>query len=232
MKRDLPPDTPQTEDDESHLGFAVLYEDNHLLALNKPAGLLTQPTDKVNDSLETRAKSWIKKRDAKQGNVFLHALHRLDRHASGIILFAKTQKALSRVSSALRNNEVYKEYVALVHAPEAPLCGTLVDFLVHANHRADVVAPSHAEAKRAELTILSCEQHDTHQWRVRIRLITGRYHQIRAQLSHHGFPIIGDEKYGSSLPFGKDAIALHHSKLSLIHPTRQTEVHISSLPPF
>ena len=210
----------------------ILFEDNHLLALNKPSGLLTQPTDAAPDSLETRAKAFIKDRDNKKGNVFLHAVHRLDSQASGIVLFAKTQKALSRVSESLREHTVQKEYTALVQGKEAPQLGVVIDFLIHGNHRAEVVPPNHPEGKRAELVILSCQEHAPQQWKVGVMLVTGRYHQIRAQLSADGFPIVGDSKYGSTVSFAENAIALHHSSLSFPHPTLGKEICISSPPPF
>lgn len=213
------------------MSLEILYEDNHLLALVKPAGLLTQPTDTDTDSLETRAKAFIKQRDHKPGAVFLHALHRLDRQASGIVLFAKTQKALSRVAAALRDQSVVKEYVALVQGEGQPPCAPLVDYLVHGDHRAEVVSPSHPDAKRSELIILAAESIGQKQWKVRIKLVTGRYHQIRAQLSAHGFPILGDSKYGSTVPYTDGAIALHHSALTLIHPTRRTELSLRSATP-
>ena len=212
------------------MALKILYEDNHLLALEKPAGLLTQPTEQVANSLETRAKAFIKERDSKKGNVFLHAVHRLDSQASGIVLFAKSQKALSRLASAMREQKTEKEYLALVEGE--PSVGTLLDFLVHGSHQAKVVHSSHPDAKRSELEILSCQQVEGRLWKVRIRLVTGRYHQIRAQLAAHGWPIIGDSKYGSRCPFADKTIALHHASFSFPHPTLLTQIHITSAPPF
>jgi 23S rRNA pseudouridine1911/1915/1917 synthase len=210
----------------------ILYEDNHIIALNKPSGLLTQPTEASADSLEMRAKAYIKERDCKKGNVFLHSVHRLDSHASGIVLFAKSQKALSRLSAAMREQEFQKEYVAIVEGSTPPKLGIVIDFLHHGNYQADIVPPSHPGAKRAELVIISCAPLPDNRWKLGIILVTGRYHQIRAQLSAHGFPIIGDGKYGSRVPFAENAIALHHSQLSFPHPTLGKEISLVSLPPF
>lgn len=210
----------------------ILYEDNHILALEKPAGLPTQPTEASQKSLETEAKAFIKERDEKKGNVFLHAVHRIDTQVSGIVLFAKSQKALSRLSESIREQEFLKEYVAIVEGAEAPQLGVVVDFLHHGNYKADIVPPSHPGAKRAELVIISCLEHGVGEWKLGIMLVTGRYHQIRAQLSAHGYPIIGDSKYGSHRPFAENAIALHHSRLSFPHPTLGKEISVESPPPF
>lgn len=210
------------------MSIKILYEDNHLLALDKPAGLLTQPSETVSNSLETQAKAFIKERDQKPGNVFLHAIHRLDSAASGIVLFAKTQKALSRLSAHMREQEFHKTYIALVDGCTAPQEGRLIDSLVHGDHTALVVSPSHTGAKRSELIIVSSQPVSPNRWRLEINLVTGRYHQIRAQLASRGFPILGDVRYGSKVPFAPNAIALHHSTLSFPHPTLHSVVVIES----
>jgi 23S rRNA pseudouridine1911/1915/1917 synthase len=212
--------------------ISILYEDNHLLVLSKPSGLLTQPSPTCSESLENQAKAFIKERDCKKGNVFLHAIHRLDSHASGIVLFAKSQKALSRLTSAIREHQFQKEYVALVYGNKPPEPGPIITYLHHGDHRAEIVPQSHPLAKRSELTIISCQKHAHNQWRVHITLITGRYHQIRAQLSAIGYPIIGDSKYGSTIPFTEHGIALHHSHLSFPHPTLNKQICIDSDPSF
>ena len=206
----------------------ILYEDNHLLALDKPAGLLTQPSGTVADSLETQAKAFIKERDRKPKNVFLHPVHRLDTQASGIVLFAKTQKALERLSASMRAKEFRKIYIAMVAGSTPPADGVCVDFLLHGDHKAVIVDSSHAGAKRSELVVSSVEAHGPNQWKLTIDLITGRYHQIRAQLASRGFPILGDAKYGSAIPFAANTIALHHSQLSFPHPTLHTTVLIEA----
>ena len=214
------------------MSIKILYEDNHLLALDKPAGLLTQPNETISNSLETQAKAFIKGRDQKPGNVFLHAIHRLDSAASGIVLFAKTQKALSRLSANMREHEFHKTYIALVEGRTTPPEGHLVDFLIHGDHTALVVPPSHPGSKRSELIIVSSQPIAPNRWRLEIHLLTGRYHQIRAQLASRGFPILGDVRYGSKAPFAPNTIALHHSILSFPHPTLHSEVVIESPDPY
>ena len=219
----------------SHPTPKILYEDNHLLALEKPAGLPTQPSGTESPSLETEGRAFIKKRDHKPGNVFLHAVHRLDSLASGIVLFAKTQKALSRLSAHMREHEFHKTYIALVEGQKAPSPGSYVDFLVHGDHKALVVDPSYEGAKRSELVVVSTQPISPNRWKLTIELLTGRYHQIRAQLASRGFPIVGDAKYGSSLAFSCNAIALHHSLLSFPSPLRNgllDQITIKSADPF
>lgn len=198
----------------------ILYEDNHLLAVNKPAGIPTQPSPTDPTSLETLLKAFIKQRDHKPGNVFLHALHRLDKPASGIVLFAKTQKCLSRVSALLRTKSYVKTYTALIEGKKPPNVTLVTHYLSHGEHRAEICTPDDENAKKAELRITQVRPLQQNVWEVTIDLLTGRYHQIRAQLSALGFPIIGDTKYGSQKPFGKNAIALHHTELSFQHPVK------------
>jgi 23S rRNA pseudouridine1911/1915/1917 synthase len=206
----------------------ILYEDNHLFIVNKPAGLLTQPTKQVQDSLETRAKQWIKVASNKPGNVFLHAIHRLDRPVSGIVAFAKTTKALERLNEAIREKETVKHYLAWVEGAPSNNVGVLEHPLIHNDYRASV----HPSGKLARLTYRILEK-KPRTCLVEIFLETGRYHQIRAQLAAIGCPIIGDAKYGSRTPFYEEAIALHHDKLAFFHPTTKELMEIKApLPPY
>lgn len=193
----------------------ILFEDNHLLAVYKPAGWLTQPTPQEADSLETWAKAWIKTTHQKPGNVFLHAVHRLDRPVEGIVLFAKTSKALSRLNASLREKGWEKIYFAEVEGKLPHVKGVLEHTLLHGEHEA-------VEDPKGKLCRLYYQQVGKG---YEITLETGRYHQIRAQLSLSGAPIQGDVKYGAKpLPGGK--IALSHIRLTFPHPVTGLPVHL------
>lgn len=197
--------------------FEILFEDNHLLVVNKPAGMLTQPDNTGQDSLEVLAKAWIKERDKKPGNVFLGTVHRLDKPVSGVVLFARTSKALSRLNEAMRNKQSHKTYLATVEGILTPPQGTLEHYLTHDSHQASISHQNNPEAKLARLHYKVVSQQDELTL-LEIILETGRYHQIRAQLSAIGHPIVGDGKYGSRKRFREGAIALHHYRLQVPHP--------------
>jgi 23S rRNA pseudouridine1911/1915/1917 synthase len=197
-----------------------IYEDNHLLVLNKPCGLLTQPSGTDQESLEQLAKDWIKIRDHKPGNVFLEAVHRLDRPVSGVVVFAKTSKALSRLNESSRNKKMRKLYWAWLEGNLPVEQGTLEHYLVHDDYYAKCVERNSPGAKLAQLNFKVLERKNG-KTKVEIELLTGRYHQIRAQFSAIGFPIWGDGKYGGEESFGENAIALHHCRLELTHPVSQ-----------
>ncbi|NOU35348.1 MAG: RNA pseudouridine synthase [Kiritimatiellaceae bacterium] len=224
----------------------VLYHDNQLLAVNKPAGLLTQPSGTDKDNLEDRAKAYIKEVKGKPGNVFLHAVHRLDKDVSGIVLFACTDKALSRLNADMRAHRFTKIYHAVVSGAPPQNEGSLRHFLIHDDYRAEVAKEGDPEAKECLLdyrVITPAEgsgptNHSAPVGRVtspgdkhtllEIQLHTGRYHQIRAQLAAVGCPIVGDEKYGSKVKLACGAIALHHARLTVIHPVSKAEIVIEA----
>lgn len=211
--------------------ITVLYEDNHLLVVDKPAGLLTQPSGTDLDSLENQAKIWIKEKHDKPGNVFLEAVHRLDRPVSGIVLFAKTSKALSRLNASVRNKETTKTYMTIIEGILDPTEGTLENYTVHDHHKAKIVDENYPDSKVAILEYKTIKTTDN-QSLIEISLITGRYHQIRAQFSSIGNPIVGDEKYGSSVFIHHNVIYLHHSNLTFSHPISQKTIECSSFPSF
>lgn len=195
----------------------VLFCDNHLLAVRKPAGLVTQPSGRHADSLEDRAKAWIRQRFAKPGNVFLEAVHRLDRPVSGIVLFARTGKALRRLNDAMRRGAVSRVYWTVLDGhPPAPE-GNLEHWLLHGSHRARVANPGEAGARRALLAYRVLDERPPFSL-VEVALATGRYHQIRAQWAAAGLPVVGDLRYGSSVRLAADTIALHHRCLTVPHP--------------
>jgi len=196
------------------MNLDVVYLDNHLLIVNKPANLLTQETNIEIDSLENRAKAWLKERFKKKGDVFLGVVHRLDKDVSGLVVFARTSKALSRLNLAFRKRQVKKMYHALVEGTFEKQSGTLQDRLAHGPHR----SISSEEGKEAELYYEVIEEMSNTSY-LRIHLKTGRYHQIRKQFGLRKHPVVGDTKYGSTVSWPKPGIALHHAELLLIHPT-------------
>ena len=208
----------------------VLYEDTHLLFINKPAALLTQPTREESDSLEERAKEYLKVKYQKKGAVYLHAIHRLDRQASGIVLFAKSSKALSRLNESLRKKEIHKWYLAICAGSFEKKSERLTHYLVHDAHKATVSNSAYAGGKKSELDY-EVVQSEKGLNLLRIHLITGRYHQIRAQFAFLLHPIIGDTKYGSKYPYRNEGIALHHYKMLIPHPITKEIILIKSPPP-
>lgn len=196
-----------------------LYEDNHILIVNKPAGLLTQPSGTTQDSLEARWKQWLKVKYNKPGNVFLEAIHRLDKPVSGIVVFAKTSKALSRLKGAERK----KIYVAQLESDPQEKEQTLKHHLVHDDYHARV-------DPTGKLSILHYRV--VGDKRVEIELETGRYHQIRAQFAAIGCPIVGDMRYGSKTRLAGEAILLHHSQVELQHPVTGELLRVECKPGF
>jgi 23S rRNA pseudouridine1911/1915/1917 synthase len=206
----------------------ILYEDNHLLVINKPAGLPTMGVTADRESLLVRAKEYIKQRYQKPGNVYLGAMSRLDAPVSGVVLFARTSKAAARMTEQFKTRTVDKLYWALVAGAVQPPAGRLVD-LVRADerhrrmHRTALAGPGVQEA-RLTYRSLACLAPGT---LLEVELETGRKHQIRLQLSGQGWPILGDRKYGSrqAFPLG---IALHSRRLTFTHPTRDESIELTA----
>lgn len=212
------------------LDSEVTFCDNHLLVANKPGGLLTQPDDSGEDSLEAFAKRWVKKEYHKPGEVFLHAIHRLDRPVSGLVLFARTSKALSRLNEQSRNQEIQRTYLAEVEGILPLKEGRLDHYLIHGDHRAIVSKEGVQDAKHARLSF-QVVRFNPHSTLVSIELETGRYHQIRAQFSATGHPIVGDKRYGAKSDLGGE-IHLHCAQLKLQHPVTKECLKFESPAPF
>ncbi|MEK7463676.1 MAG: RNA pseudouridine synthase [Patescibacteria group bacterium] len=193
----------------------VLYEDNHLIAVYKPAGILVQGDKSGDSSLLDEVKAFIKNKYQKPGNVFLGLIHRLDRNVDGVVLFAKTSKGASRVSEQFHNHTIKKVYHAWVHGIVKEKAGTLVNFLKHDENQnfAGVFDTETKGADRAELSYELIKTEGDFSL-LKIILKTGRHHQIRAQLSHTGHPIVGDSKYGSTVRLLDQKIALTATELS------------------
>lgn len=178
--------------------------------------MLTQPSGTDRESLEEVAKQWLKDKYQKPGNVFLEAVHRLDQAVGGVVLFAKTGKALSRLTKAIREKKMVKIYHARVEGQPKTLKGTLVHFLKHGDYCAQVVSEGVSGAKRACLHYQVIEEGRFSL--LEVTLETGRYHQIRCQLSAIKCPILGDTKYGSKKGYLKEGIALSHVRMEFSHP--------------
>jgi 23S rRNA pseudouridine1911/1915/1917 synthase len=208
----------------------ILYEDNHLIAVNKPHGLLTQGDESGDDSLFDKVKEFIKVRDQKPGNVFLGLLHRLDRPVGGVVLFAKTSKGASRLSEQFRNHSIEKTYWAVVEGIPKPSAGEVVQWLKkdEANNLVtafdhEVVGSQHAELK---YTVLKTKDHKS---LVEIKPKTGRPHQIRVAMSSLGTPIVGDLKYGAHEGLHHD-IALFAKSLTFDHATTKERMTVEAEP--
>jgi 23S rRNA pseudouridine1911/1915/1917 synthase len=209
----------------------VIFEDNHQLVVNKPGGLLTQPSGTEQDSLEAMAKNWIKDRYQKPGNVFLEAIHRLDKPVSGVVLFARTSKALGRLQASMRDKRSHKLYLAVVEGVPSLHEAMLEHYLMHDDYQSRIVQQNEPNAKLARLHYRIIGQKGG-QSILEVILDTGRYHQIRAQLSAIGHPILGDVKYGSRSPYLPGFIALHHYCLQVPHPiTDEMQTFKAPLPP-
>jgi 23S rRNA pseudouridine1911/1915/1917 synthase len=184
----------------------IILCDNHILVVDKPAEVATQP------DLVQLAKAWVKQKFNKPGGVFLEPIHRLDKPVSGLVLFARTSKALARLQEQMRERQIEKIYEAWVEGCPQEKGGTLRHHLLHGSFRAEI-SPQGKEAI-LEYQVLKHKQGRTH---LHVVLRTGRYHQIRAQLSAIGCPILGDTKYGSHTPWPQ-GIALCATQLSFHHP--------------
>ncbi len=207
---------PSSNLDPSRL--EVLFEDNHLLVLNKPAMLPTMGTPGGSETLLTVAKRYVKDRYDKPGNVYLGVVSRLDAPVTGVVLFARTSKAARRLTEQFRDGSVEKRYWALVSGRVQPAEDEYADWVAsdERHRRMRIVGSELSGAKLAQLRYRRLRSWQGNSL-LEIRLLTGRKHQIRLQLAHHGFPIAGDRKYGSEDPFPR-GIALHARRLRIQHP--------------
>ncbi len=198
--------------------FPVLYEDNHLLVINKPAGLPTMGVADDVPSVVGLAKHYLKEKYYKPGNVFLGVVSRLDAPVSGVLILARTSKAASRLTEQFRDRTVQKYYWAMVEGHLAAGDGELHGWVrKDERHRRMHIASSQtpgAQEARLTYTVIDTYKDTT---LLEIRLVTGRKHQIRLQWSNHGHPVVGDRKYGSNRPF-PTGIALHSRHVEFLHP--------------
>ncbi len=214
-------------------GLKVLYVDNHLLMVLKPACLPIVPDSSGDESLLDQARAWVKKEYSKPGNVFLGVVHRLDRPVSGVVCFARTSKAASRLSEAWRSNTVFKTYQGLGVGDVLEDSGHLTQWLIKDRERnvVRVVTAETTGAKKAETKwkILRREK-----GKVLFELIpiTGRAHQLRLAAATLGAPLEGDIKYGATKALPDRSIALHAGELEVPHPTKGDRVAVKAVAPF
>jgi 23S rRNA pseudouridine1911/1915/1917 synthase len=202
----------------------VLYEDNHVIAVYKPSGILVQGDRSGDVPLVDVVKQYVKRKYEKPGEVYIGVVHRLDRPVSGVILFARTSKAANRLSTQWRTRTVRKTYWAVVHGILRPENGTLSSFLRKGRRKVKVGAEEDPVTQEASLSYRTlCTRNGLSL--IEIILHTGRKHQIRVQLAAAGCPIAGDVKYGGT---GKVRVLLESRSLTFTHPTRDDEITVES----
>ena len=206
--------------------FSVLHEDNHLLVVDKPAHLPTMGVPEGEPSLLAAARQYIKQKYNKPGNVYLGIVSRLDAPVTGAVVIARTSKAAARLTKQFRERSVRKCYWTLLEKQPNPLEATLVDWLRHdeRHRRMHITTSSYPDSQEARLTYRTIRR-VAGAILVEIELLTGRKHQIRVQLSHHGVPVLGDRKYDSRRKF-PSGIALHARSLTFEHPVLKTPVEV------
>jgi 23S rRNA pseudouridine1911/1915/1917 synthase len=210
-----------------HHCWPVFYEDNHLLVLYKPAGLIMQRDHKNKANLLDLARLWIKERKRKPGNVYIGMVHRLDAPVAGVVVLARTSKAAARLSDQFRRGSIEKQYLAVVKGRPPKAADRLDNLMVRSGRLSSIAhrpAPGVQQAALRYRFVHTLEDKSL----LTVTLETGRRHQIRLQLSHLGCPILGDIHYGavSALPHGR--IALLAREIALDHPTVQTRLHFES----
>jgi 23S rRNA pseudouridine1911/1915/1917 synthase len=206
----------------------ILYEDNHCLAVAKPCGVASAHFQGRDDTLDRMVKAYLKQKHDKPGNVFLGVVHRLDKPVSGVLLFARTSKAAARLSQQFREGTVEKVYWAVVEGQVGSPAGSLEDWLLRDTEtgRVEVVEPRTPQARQALLHFQRRGEHNGLTW-VEVRPQTGRRHQLRVQLAHHGCPVFGDARYGSIRTFD-NSIALHARQLTFLHPIRYEPITLTA----
>lgn len=206
-----------------------MYEDNHLLVVNKAAGVLVQGDATGDKCLADYAKDYLKEKYAKEGNVFCGIVHRLDRPVSGLVILAKTSKALERMNELFRENNIQKTYWALVLRKPLNREDKLVHWLKKDTKKHFSIAYNNEvpNSQRAELSFKQLGEFDF-ETLLEVKPITGRFHQIRSQLSKIGSKIKGDLKYGAALPNPDASICLHARSIAFMHPIKNEPMHLTA----
>ncbi len=202
------------------MDLPIIYEDNHLLVVDKPAGLLAQGDRSGDATLVEAAAAYLKQKHAKPGNVYVGLVHRLDRNVSGVVVLARTSKAAARLSAQFRDGTVHKSYVAVVTGAPDPPAGELVSWLAAEGDRQGVTRAGRTPFSGARECRLRYNMTDTGSGfaQIRVEPMTGRRHQIRAQLALLGCPLLGDVKYGSIWRLPDHRLALYAARLEFTHP--------------
>lgn len=211
----------------------IVYEDNHLLVIEKPINVPTQKDASGDPDLLSTLKEDIKIRYNKPGNVYLGMVHRLDRPVGGIMVFAKTSKAASRLSEQIRMNTFKKTYLTVVNGIIKNKTGTLEHYLEkdHTHNIVKTVSSKSKDSKKAILEYELLKSTDNFSF-IKVNLITGRSHQIRVQFASIGHPICGDQKYGEYINKPGQQIALWSNKIIFNHPTKRNRIEFTSNPPY
>lgn len=209
----------------------ILYEDNHIIIVNKAAGEIVQGDRTGDTPLSEMIKAFIKERDNKPGNVFCGVVHRIDRPVSGLVIFAKTSKALTRLNDMLRKGEIHKTYWALVEGHRKQHSDTLRHWLLSDGrlNKTRIVRADTPEAKEAELSYSTVAEGDRYTL-LEVDLKTGRKHQIRVQLAGTGTPIKGDLKYGARRSNPGGGISLLARRIEFIHPVSGKQIRVEAAP--
>ena len=207
----------------------VVYEDNHLIIVYKEAGEIVQGDKSGDEPLSEMVKQWIKEKYQKPGNVFLGVVHRLDRPVAGLVIFARTSKALTRLNEMFRNGDIHKTYWAIVQQPPIESENTLTDWLVrntqqNKSYAYNMPAPMAKKSILHYKTISSTERYTL----LEVNLMTGRHHQIRCQLANIGCPIKGDLKYGAARSNPDGSICLLSHKVEFVHPVSKKKIKVVS----
>ena len=210
----------------------VVYEDNHLIIVNKDPGELSQSDYTKDQSLVEKVKNYLRIKYQKKGNVFLGLVNRLDRPTSGLLIFSKTSKALTRMNKLLKEKKIKKTYLAITENKPENNEGKLVDYLLknQNKNKSFVTDEAHIKSKKAILTYKLLKSLKNY-FLLEIVLETGRHHQIRCQLSNIGCYIKGDVKYGAKRPNKNKSISLHSKKIEFIHPVSKLNILVEAKPP-
>lgn len=218
-----------SDEEYAELGSRILYEDNHLLIINKRVGDIVQGDKTGDEPVSETYKAFIAMRDNKPGQVFMGVPHRLDRPVSGITVLAKTSKALERMSAMFRDGSIHKTYVALTCSEPCPAEGELENWMTRneKTNKSYIAKGPGKEAKLARLKYRMIGKTDRY-FIVAVNLLTGRHHQIRCQLAGIGCPIKGDLKYGAPRSNPDGGISLHSWHISFLHPVKKTPVELTA----